>query len=312
MNEMVGKVPAAAGLEQVVGRFAPSPTGDLHMGSLLAAVASFLAARTAGGRWLVRVEDVDRSREVPGASDRILFDLERFGFEWDGPVLKQSARWVEYQAVLDVLAMTGNAYPCACSRRKVRESELVGVDGYRYDGHCRSGLPLGVAAKTWRLRVPDLYVSYLDGIQGWQGQNLEKDVGDFVLLRADGFWAYQLAVVVDDAAQGVNQVVRGRDLLDSTPRQIWLQRVLSYPEPQYLHIPVIVNEDGEKLSKQTRAPSLGVGNEAFQLWTALHLLGQAPPIELRDAGLRVIWLWAMTHWNINLILGKKDVSVAVG
>lgn len=311
MNEMVKKVPVAACHDQVVGRFAPSPTGDLHMGSLLAAVASFLAARTMAGRWLVRIEDVDQQREVSGAADRILFDLERFGFEWDGAILKQSVRLAAYQAALDRLIKAGYAYPCACSRRKVQAAGLVGVDGYRYDGRCRWGVPAGVVAKAWRLRMPDQQVVYLDGIQGWQGQNLQEDVGDFVLLRADGFWAYQLAVVVDDAAQGITQVVRGGDLLDSTPRQIWLQRLLSYREPQYLHIPVIANEYGEKLSKQTRARALKVGDEALQLWTALYLLWQAPPAELRAESLRVIWAWAMANWNINLIPGKKSVSVAV-
>lgn len=311
MNEFEREVRGAAVQDGVVGRFAPSPTGDLHMGSLMAAVASFLETRSCAGRWLVRIEDVDRPREVTGAADRILFDLERFGFEWDGPVWYQSVRQLHYRDALDRLIAAGHAYPCACSRREVQMAALSGVDGYRYDGRCRSGLPEEVKARAWRLRMPDECVVYQDGVQGGQSQNLSQDVGDFVLLRADGCWAYQLAVVVDDAEQGVNQVVRGADLLDSTPRQICLQRLLGYAQPKYFHIPVIANSRGEKLSKQTCAPALVEGSEARQLWTALHLLWQSPPRELREASLQEVWQWALSHWSVNGMPQKRSVSVAV-
>ncbi|MDR3410719.1 MAG: tRNA glutamyl-Q(34) synthetase GluQRS [Formivibrio sp.] len=311
MNEIECVAGVCSARERVVGRFAPSPTGDLHMGSLMAAVASFLAARSCGGRWLVRIEDVDRPREVVGAAARILFDLERFGFEWDGPVWFQSTRNERYRYALDRLIKAGHAYPCACSRREIQLTGLTAIDGYRYDGRCRTGLPAGRKALAWRLRVPDEQVAYLDGIQGVQSQNLANDVGDFVLLRADGCWTYQLAVVVDDAEQGVNQVVRGADLLDSTPRQIWVQRLLGYIEPQYMHIPVIANSRGEKLSKQTLAPALLKGGEAKQLWMALYLLWQSPPLDLRNATINEVWQWALLHWSVNGMPQKRAVSVEI-
>ena len=295
-----------------VGRFAPSPTGDLHMGSLMAALASCLEAKKQGGRWLVRIEDLDPPREMPGASARILKDLERFGFEWDGPVVYQSARHARYREVLERLIAEGHVYPCACTRREIQAAGLVGVDGYRYDGRCRNGLPAGAKPRAWRLRVPDEYIGFDDGIQGRQGQNLQQEVGDFVLLRADGCWAYQLAVVVDDADQGVNQVLRGADLLDSTPRQIYLQRLLGGREPQYLHIPVIANAAGEKLSKQTLAPALRSGNEADQLWQALKLLWQSPPAELAGAQLHEVWQWAQANWSVGYMPHTRTVSVSIG
>lgn len=300
-----------ASVRPVVGRFAPSPTGDLHMGSLMAAVASYLAARSAGGQWLVRIEDVDAAREVKGAADRILHDLERFGFEWHGPVIRQSACHERYRAVLDMLIAKGHVYPCSCSRKRVQEAGLQGVDGYRYGGYCRDGAESMSGPKAWRLRVPDIRIGFRDVIQGEQEQNLERDVGDFVLLRADGVWAYQLAVVVDDAYQGVNQVVRGADLLDSTPRQIWLQKLLGYSLPQYMHIPVIANERGEKLSKQTLAPVLRTGSESSQLWQALYLLGQNPPMELKHAGLQSLWRWAVASWHENIIPSRRCFSVVI-
>lgn len=297
--------------EQIVGRFAPSPTGDLHMGSLMAATASYLMARKTKGRWLVRVEDLDPPREVPGAADRILFDLERFGFEWDGVVEYQSRRHDHYAAALDRLVAMGEAYPCTCSRREIQAAGLRGVDGFRYGGFCRGGMHPDRLARAWRLKVPDCAVGYQDGIQGEQSQNLFQEVGDFVLRRADGLWAYQLAVVVDDAEQGVTQVVRGADLLDSTPRQIWLQQLLGYRQPDYFHIPVIVNEKGEKLSKQTLAPALLPGREASQLWQALYLLWQSPPEEFRNADLAMLWAWAKLNWQEQKIPSTRAVTVEI-
>lgn len=310
MITMRGKA-GKAERSDLVGRFAPSPTGDLHMGSLMAATASYLMARTQGGKWLVRMEDLDPPREMPGAADRILFDLERFGFEWDGSVEYQSRRHDHYRAALDYLAEIGEAYPCTCTRKEIQFGGLLGVDGYRYSGTCRRGVHPERLAHAWRLKVPDQIVAYRDGIQGEQRQNLQQEVGDFVLRRADGLWAYQLAVVVDDAEQGITQVVRGADLLDSTPRQIWLQQLLEYPKPDYFHIPVIVNESGEKLSKQTQAPALVSGREVWQLWQALHLLWQSPPDALKFSDVDSLWAWAKSHWQVKKIQQKRTVSAVI-
>ena len=218
---------------RVVGRFAPSPSGPLHFGSMVAALGSCLSARAAGGRWLLRIEDVDTPRTVPGAADGILRTLEHFGFEWDGPVLYQSQRLAAYGAALEELKQAGLAYGCACSRKEIADSAThAAIDGgLAYPGTCRKGLPDGRAARAWRLRVDNGEVAFIDRLQGRVVQHLEDDVGDFVLRRADGLFAYQLAVVVDDAAQGVTEVVRGADLADNTARQILLQRALGVPTP---------------------------------------------------------------------------------
>ncbi|WP_303786885.1 tRNA glutamyl-Q(34) synthetase GluQRS [Azovibrio restrictus] len=280
------------------GRFAPSPTGPLHFGSLVAALASCLDARTRGGEWLVRMEDVDAPRNVPGAAESILACLEAHGFAWDGPVLWQSARLEAYRAVLDELLAAGLAYGCACSRREIADrAGRTAVDGgLLYPGTCRPGLAPGRQARAWRLRVSG-QMGFADRLQGWQLQDLERDVGDFVLFRADGQFAYQLAVVVDDAFQGITDVVRGADLLDSTPRQIFLQSCLGYPQPVYAHLPVVTNGAGEKLSKQTRAPALVAQEAAANLVEALAFLGQQPPPELMRAGVDEVWAWAREHWD---------------
>ena len=280
------------------GRFAPSPTGPLHFGSLVAAVGSYLDARAHGGEWLVRIEDVDGPRTVPGAADAILRTLDGFGFEWDGEVLVQSRRLDVYHAALVRLQLDGHVYPCACSRSEIASAtNHLSVDGgLLYPGFCRAGLPEVRAARAWRLRVPDREFVFLDRVQGEHRQNLEREVGDFVLLRADGQYAYQLAVVVDDAAQGVNSVVRGVDLLDSTARQIWLQQCLGVPMPTYAHLPVVVNESGEKLSKQTRAAAIDVAAGSTLLAQALGFLGHAVPAELRTAPRAEFWPWAIAAW----------------
>ena len=215
-----------------VGRFAPSPTGPLHFGSLVAALASWLDARAAGGRWLVRIEDLDTPRTTPGAADAILRTLERLGLGWDGEVAHQSARTRRYEAALQVL--DGSTYWCGCTRREIADSSLgVAGDGAQiYPGTCRHGIASGKGARALRLRTTAESIGFTDRVQGPQQQVLERDVGDFVLYRADGQHAYQLAVVVDDAEQGVTDVVRGADLLDSTPRQLYLQRLLGYPQPR--------------------------------------------------------------------------------
>ena len=257
-----------------VGRFAPSPTGPLHFGSLVAALASYLEARAANGRWLLRMEDLDRARAQPGAADAILRALERLGFEWDGPVLMQSARLERYREVLDELSRRGLAYPCSCTRRELEDSALA-IDGARvYPGTCRHGLAPGKAARALRLRTHGAPIGFADAIQGWVEQPVEQAVGDFVLLRADGVIAYQLAVVVDDLDQGVTHVVRGADLLDSTARQIHLQRLLGAYTPCYAHVPVALNAAGEKLSKQTAARPLDLSDPQAELARARRFLGQ--------------------------------------
>ena len=258
---------------EYVGRFAPSPTGPLHAGSLAAALASWLDARAHGGRWLVRIEDVDGPRNVAGAAEGILATLRAFGFDWDGEVVHQSERGALYQSAFDRLHAAGFVYPCACTRREIADS-AAGVREHAfgrelvYPGTCREGIPAGRPARAWRMRVPSADIVFEDALAGTQAQNLARDVGDFVLKRADGLWAYQLAVVVDDAAQGITHVVRGADLLDSTARQIHLLRALGHAEPLYLHVPVVTDAKGEKLSKQTRALALDAAAREAQLEAA--------------------------------------------
>jgi glutamyl-Q tRNA(Asp) synthetase len=240
------------------GRFAPSPTGPLHAGSLVAALASWLDARAAGGTWIVRIEDLDPPREVPAAGDEILRQLAACGLESDEPVLRQSQRSDAYEAAFLRLAAQELVYGCACSRKDVEAAIAVRAgwpDGV-YPGTCSRAAVAPASVRAWRIRVPDATVSFIDRATGPYAQSLARDVGDFVIRRADGLWAYQLAVVVDDAHQRITDVVRGADLLDNTPRQIHLQRVLGLPSPRYLHVPVVVDERGEKLSKQTLAPPL--------------------------------------------------------
>ncbi|WP_310494032.1 tRNA glutamyl-Q(34) synthetase GluQRS [Dechloromonas sp.] len=293
------------------GRFAPSPTGPLHFGSLVAAVGSYLDARTQGGVWLVRMEDVDTPRNVAGAADAILNTLEVFGFEWDGPVLYQSNRFDAYAAALEKLKWAGMAYGCACSRKEIADSATrPAIDGgLAYPGTCRAGLPAGREARAWRLRVNDEEIAFADRLQGRVAQHLESDVGDFVLRRADGLFAYQLAVTVDDDFQQISQVVRGADLLASTPRQIWLQRCLGFATPSYAHLPVVANAAGEKLSKQTLARPLASDIAAAELVRALDFLGQAAPAELAQATVAEVWAWALKNWSFEAIPRQPAIIV---
>ena len=273
-----------------IGRFAPSPTGPLHFGSLVAALASWLDARAAGGVWLVRIEDLDRPREQARAAETILRQLEACGLRWDGEVLRQSARATHYRAALEKLERAGSTYWCGCSRREVADSALA-IDGSRiYPGTCRGGIAPGRAPRALRLRTTREPIVFHDRVQGERVQSVAREIGDFVLARADGAFAYQLAVVVDDAAQGVTDVVRGADLLDSTPRQILLQRLLGVPTPRYLHLPVAANGAGEKLSKQTRAPVAAPED----LRRALGFLGLAAPAGLAPQALLA---WALRAWD---------------
>jgi len=294
------------------GRFAPSPTGPLHFGSLVAAVGSYLDARAQGGQWLVRMEDVDTPRNVPGAAEDILHTLELFGFAWDGPVLYQSARLEAYRSELERLCRSGLAYGCACSRKEIADSaSRPAIDGgLVYPGTCRNGLPADRTARAWRLRVSTEPVGFDDRLQGHVEQQLERDVGDFVLLRADGLFAYQLAVTVDDEFQGITDIVRGADLLASTPRQIWLQRCLGYATPRYAHLPVAANAAGEKLSKQTRAPALDIARAAAELVGALAFLGQAVPAELSRATVNDVWAWAAENWSFDHVPQQRAISLS--
>ena len=259
-----------------VGRFAPSPTGPLHFGSLVAAVASYLDARAKGGTWRVRIEDVDTTRCNTQFAGEILATLSAFGFVWDGEVLYQSQRSRRYQTALDQLADSQLTYACACSRKEIADSALAGIDGPVYPGTCRSK-GLAAIGHAVRVRTTPAEICFADRVQGKRCQRLAEDIGDFVLKRRDGLFAYQLAVVVDDADQGVNQVVRGADLLDSTARQIHLQQLLGLPTPKYLHFPVVTNSAGQKLSKQTLAPAIRATEACNLLRDALGHLGQTLP-----------------------------------
>lgn len=266
-------------LASYCGRFAPSPTGPLHMGSLIAALASWLDARAAGGRWLVRIEDLDQPRCAPGAVEAILTALEQLGLHWDGEVVYQSRRLPLYQRALERLQ--SHTYWCGCSRRDIADSSLgLAIDGAPiYPGTCRGGAPR--VRRALRILTSNETIAFDDRVQGRQAQVLERDIGDFVLHRADGLFAYQLAVIVDDAEQGVTDVVRGADLLDSTPRQIYLQRLLGLPTPRYLHVPVAVDASGQKLSKQTGAQPIEPSIEAIR--EALRFLRQPPAATLEEA-----------------------------
>lgn len=290
------------------GRFAPSPTGDLHLGSLLAAVASYLEARCRGGEWLVRIEDLDPPRTVPGAEGRILGVLAAHGFEWDGPVWRQSERQAVYETAFGQLRESGLIYPCACTRKEVASIARAGVDGPVYPGTCRHCLSAGRLPRAWRLRVDAGCVAFDDAVQGVCKQDLATDVGDFVIKRADGLFAYQLAVVVDDALQGVTDVVRGADLLDSTPRQCHLQQCLGIVPVRYAHVPVLANEHGEKLSKQTLASPLQPEHAARNLWLALCYLGQCPPVALAQGTVADCWQWARAHWLLDRVPRQRSVA----
>ncbi len=289
-----------------VGRFAPSPTGPLHAGSLVAALASALDARAHGGRWLVRIEDVDPPREVDGAAAAILEQLRALGFRLDAPVMRQSTRGDRYLEAFESLRALGLVYPCACTRREIADSlSRAGESPGRnrelvYPGTCREGLAAGRAPRAWRVRVDRTIVRWQDRCGGWHQEQLAREVGDFVLRRADGLWAYQLAVVVDDADQGVTDVVRGADLLGSTARQIYLQELLGYSRPRYLHVPLVTDAHGEKLSKQTAATAISTTRPLAELDRAMTHLGLEP---VDAADLTEFWEEATRRWAASRWMG---------
>lgn len=295
-----------------IGRFAPSPTGPLHLGSLIAAVASYLEAKTHHGRWLVRIEDVDETRAVLGAPAAILEALTLHGFVWDGEVWVQSQRKAAYEHALQRLQTMDWVYPCTCTRKEIADSNPSrGIDGLVYPGTCRNLRHSAHKSAAWRIRVPEETYGCHDAIQGPIRHALAQDIGDFILKRADGLFAYQLAVVVDDAEQGITHVVRGADLLDSTPRQLFLQQCLDYPSPQYMHVPVATNALGEKLSKQTLATPLSLSSPHWNLWQALQFLNQSPPDTLKHSHVDTLWAWAIAHWDASNIPAQRGIPLLV-
>lgn len=281
------------------GRFAPSPSGPLHFGSLLAAVASCLQARSRNGLWYVRIDDLDPPRELAGAAQRILDTLVDYGFVWDGDPIFQSQRIATYESALAALNRLGATYACACSRKEIADSSIRGIDGLVYPGTCRAQADSATGPHALRVHSDDTPILFEDLWQGSVQRRVASDYGDFVVRRADGLVTYQLACAVDDA--DVTEVIRGADLLESTPRQIFVQRLLGLTTPSYGHFPVATNEHGEKLSKQTRAPAIHKDRAASTLVDALHFLGQAPPMSLRTACVADVWTWAMEHWRTTAV-----------
>jgi len=297
------------------GRFAPSPTGPLHFGSLVTAVGSYLCARQAGGEWLLRIEDLDTPREVPGSADQIIATLDTFGFEWDGPILRQSSRRDAYAAVTECLLNAGLAFRCSCTRRELQEIQtnssvrLLDNEETRYPGFCRTN-PLVANRKTAvRLLVTRGKTVFADLLQGRFTVDVSAEVGDFVIQRRDQLHAYQLAVVVDDAFQGISAIVRGADLLHSTPRQIFLQRTLQLPSPMYAHLPLATDVNGIKLSKSAGAAAIDIARPTEELWRALEFLQQMPPPELRRSGLATLWEWAIQHWQVKRLNGQRQAAI---
>ena len=274
---------------------------------MVAAVGSFLDARSRGGTWLVRIDDLDPPRTVPGAAGAILRCLDAFGLHWDGAVVYQSTRSDAYHAALHQLRRSGRTYPCACSRKEISDAGLAGVEGAVYPGTCRNGLAAGREARALRVRTGGAVVEFHDELQGHVRQALQEEIGDFVVYRADHVFAYHLACAVDDAEQGITDVVRGADLIASTPRQIHLQKLLRLPTPAYLHLPVAVNCAGEKLSKQTRAHAVDQSDPAATLDRVLRFLGFPPPADICGAGLHELRDWAIQNWRRESLPRAKSI-----
>jgi glutamyl-Q tRNA(Asp) synthetase len=290
-----------------VGRFAPSPTGPLHLGSLATAVASFLHARQSSGSWLVRIEDLDPPREVSGAADAILRALEAYDLPWDGPVVHQSRRFALYETAMQRLLSEGRAFHCSCTRSELRADQEGATS--RYPGTCRSRAQHDRSTAV-RARVEDgTEVAFVDGVQGPVSTSLAATLGDYVIWRRDGLPAYHLAVVVDDSAQGVTAVVRGIDLLDSTAAHLHLQTALGLKRPSHFHVPVVVNADGQKLSKQTGAPPVTARDRERVAVDVLKALGAAVPRELVGARPRELWSWALDHWSVGALRGQRALHI---
>jgi len=295
------------------GRFAPSPTGPLHFGSLVAAVGSYLQARVNNGEWFLRIENIDPPREPEGASQQIIHTLEHFGFEWDGPILYQHDRLHDYENLLNELSKTGRLYQCSCSRKKIALQNKNRTGPLVYPGTCRN--------KTWcpgksrfaenfslRLDTRNVSLNFNDAIQGIQKYGLEHQ-GDYVIRRADGLYSYLFAVAIDDAQQGITEVVRGADLLACTARQIYLQQLLNLPTPDYAHLPLAHDpQTGQKLSKQNGAPAIKGNVHVALLWYALKFLGQAPDKEIIESNIDEIWNWAIKNWKFKFVPKTADIE----
>jgi glutamyl-Q tRNA(Asp) synthetase len=293
------------------GRFAPSPTGPLHLGSLLTAAGSYLQARAAGGAWLLRIEDLDTPRAIPGAADEILRTLEGFGFEWDGEIVRQSERTGLYEASLARLDAAGACFACSCSRRELAalQTTITLEEDSFYAGTCRNGPRHPDRALAVRFRVEDSAIEFEDELQGRLVQNVAQSLGDFIIRRRDGLFAYQLAVVVDDAEQRITQVVRGSDLLSNTPRQLLLQQALQLPRPDYMHLPLLTEADGRKLSKSRRAVAAATTQPSITLHRVLCWLRQQPPPELAHVSTRELWSWAIRAWNPTPLHNVREIRL---
>lgn len=288
------------------GRFAPTPSGPLHFGSLVAATGSYLEAKSRGGEWRLRIDDLDAPRAVPGAAESILRCLEALGFEWDGPVLYQSARRLAYHAALHRLRRLGVVYPCACSRKEIAESALPGAQEAIYPGTCRTRRPLERPARALRFDTRGAHVAFDDGLLGPQQRDLEREAGDFILYRADGTYAFHLASAVDDGEQGITDVVRGADLLESSARQIHVLHLLGLPAPRYVHLPVAVDSKGEKLSKQTGAAPVDTTRAMAVLQAVWEFLNQGKRAELEGATVREFWDQGIAKWDLRRVGIRRE------
>lgn len=286
---------------QYRGRFAPSPTGLLHFGSLVTAVGSYLQAKSQQGEWLLRIDDIDPPREQSGATANILKTLEAFGFEWNGEVLYQSHNHLRYQEAVEQLLSNELAYPCSCSRAQIMKLNSHSAGTIIYPGTCRNKASSNLDEHSIRLRCNEKIIEFIDVIQGKQRVNLERSQGDFILQRRDGYFSYHLASGIDDAEQGITEVVRGADLLDCTPCQIHVQNILNLRSPRYCHLPIVVNQAGQKLSKQNHAKAIHADNAVPLLYQSLVYLGQSPPVELLQATPNEIWQWATPHWQLKAV-----------
>jgi glutamyl-Q tRNA(Asp) synthetase len=292
------------------GRFAPSPTGPLHFGSLVTAVGSYLQARRHNGEWRLRIDDIDPQRDSKAALALIPCQLEAFGLNWDGPIIHQSRHAARHREALRTLLRQGRAFRCGCTRSEVAAIAEQGAEGPIYPGTCRNGLPAGKTARSVRVKVDDARIGFDDPLQGRIATELARDVGDFIIERADGLIAYQLAAAVDDADAGFTEIVRGADLLPSTLRQIWLHRCLGLPSPNFMHLPVAVDANGRKLSKQNHAPAVDPLRPGIELVAALEFLGQRPPAELVHCAPQEILVWAVGHWDPDPMRGLARLPIA--
>jgi glutamyl-Q tRNA(Asp) synthetase len=289
------------------GRFAPSPTGPVHFGTLVAAVGSYLQAKTNNGEWLIRIEDVDITRKVDGADLDILHTLEVFGFEWHGEIIYQSSQTEYYQHALEQLIYQSLVFPCLCSRKQLTKTNSSKINTNIYPGTCQNRQLPEKKQHALRLLTKNKTICFNDTVMGKQSQNIERQCGAFIIKRRDNLFAYQLAVVVDDARQGINEIVRGADLLNSTARQIYLQKALGYTTPSYCHLPLAVDADGKKISKSDGATKVDVKNREKLMCNVLEFLGQNPPADLSDSSINDIWSWAEEHWDITNVSSKKHI-----